>query len=237
MNVVIMQPYFFPYLGYFNLLHSSDLFILLDDVQFIRRGWINRNRIQLVEAPLSFTVPVAKASRDTPINRTLISPDHFAGFADKFAKQLKAAYGTAPFYKDVATLVEKTLGGPHDTVAQLAERSIREVMDYVGLKRNIRLASALEPEASGKHLKGEERLIHIARAVGASHYNNPPGGRELYSSDAFAAAGIALRFVRPHLPPYDRPAPFIPGLSILDALMYIPPEEITGMMAQYSVEQ
>jgi len=236
MIVAIMQPYLFPYLGYFGLLHSSDLFILLDDVQFIRRGWINRNRIQLGDEAFSFTVPVTKAPRETPINRIEVSPEHFPGFAEKFAKQLKSGYAAAPYYEAVTALVNRTLAEPHGTIATLAERSIREVLGYVGLERDIRRASDLAADASGTDLKGGQRLIHIAKALGATHYNNPPGGRDLYDPEDFAAEGLSLRFVQPDLRPYDRPAPFIPGLSVLDALMYIPPTDVAGMIAHYSVE-
>ena len=237
MIVSIMQPYFFPYLGYFNLLHSSDVFVLFDDVQFIRRGWINRNRIQLNGEAFTFTVPVAKSSRDTPINQIAVSPEHFDEFAAKFFKQLKTGYGTAPFYDDVVALVRRTMSGPCDSIALLAERSIREVLAYVGIEKDIRRASALAPPASGQHLKGQDRLVHIATAMGANQYNNPPGGRDLYSPEAFADEGIALRFIQPDLRPYDRPSPFIPGLSVLDVLMHVPPIDVAQMIALYSVEK
>lgn len=229
-----MQPYLFPYLGYFNLVHASDIFVFLDDVQFIRRGWINRNRIQLGGTDFTFTVPLEKAPRQMPINAMRVSPEYFAPFMATFAQQLKSGYGKAPFFDDVVALVTRVLTGG-GTMAELAARSVTEVLGYLSLSRDVRFASALSPSAKGDELRSGARLRHIAGALGASAYLNAPGGRDLYAAEDFASAGLDLRFVAPRLVHYQRPPPFIPGLSVIDALMYLPPEGVADLVSRYDI--
>ncbi|MCH9809551.1 MAG: WbqC family protein [Alphaproteobacteria bacterium] len=236
MRVAVMQPYLWPYLGYFNLIHAVDVFVFLDDVQYIRRGWINRNRIQQGGVDLTFTLPVEKAPRETPVDEVRIAPDRYAIFVEKFTRQLSAVYGGAPEYDAVAALVAGTLECDQASIGAMAEHSVREVCAHIGLERDMRRASQLPDDVAGRDLRGGDRLAHIARGLGATEYVNPPGGRSLYTPELFASYGLGLGFVAPELPVYTRPAPFISGLSILDALMYCPPTVVMGLVGRYSVQ-
>ena len=233
MIVAIMQPYIFPYMGYFNLLHACDMFVSLDDVQHIRRGWINRNRLQQGGKDVAFTVPLAKSPRESAITAQRLAEDEYPRFLRRFEKTLASAYNSAPFFRPVRELVLEVLHQPETNMARLAERSLAAVLAYVGLERPFVAASALPDDARGEGIKGAERLIALASHLGATGYVNLPGGKSLYSPTIFAEAGLRLHFIEPALPEYVRPAPFIPGLSVIDALMYVPPEHMLQMFGGY----
>src|SRR5438128_3096000 len=233
MKLAIMQPYFFPYLGYFQLIHASDKFVFYDDVNFIRNGWINRNRLLLGAEPHYFTVPLAGASSFASIRET-----HFDAANTRWKRKMlatfEAAYKRSPERDAGLQLLEKTLAADTDLIGELARRSVRNVMEYLGLEREVVESSHAYANAQ---LKGTARVLDICRRDGADTYVNPPGGRELYDAAEFRAAGIELCFLESHFPPYAQgDAAFVPGLSILDAIMRCPRGALSGMLESYDVD-
>lgn len=232
MKLVIMQPYLFPYLGYYQLVHASDRFVFYDDVSFIRNGWINRNRLLLDGAAHYFTVPLSGASSFQSIHETRYQADD-GRWRRKLLGTFHLAYRRAPFAAAGMRLIEETLALQSESVADLARHSVKCVLGYLGIKRDLLDTSRAYGNAQ---LRGQDRVIDICRRESASLYLNAPGGRGLYDPTAFAAAGIGLRFLNGRLPEYAQGShPFVPGLSILDSIMHCAPETVAGMLGNYEL--
>lgn len=216
MKVAIMQPYLLPYLGYFQLMHATDAFVLLDDVNYINKGWINRNRILVSDRDYLFTMPLKDASQNRRINEIERSPDKH--WLKKFFRTVELAYKRAPHFEAVQALLQDVFNSPEQNLSAFLRASFKHIHRYLGVAERIIPSSSL---FGGKELKGQERIVHIAKAVGAEHYVNLPGGRGLYNADFFARNGLALSFLEPALPEYQQfGAPFVPGLSLIDVLMF-----------------
>jgi len=221
----IMQPYLFPYLGYFQLMSAVDRFVVYDDVAFIKQGWINRNRILINGQPSYFTVPIKHASSFAPIHDTLID-DHgqHARWIEKTLKTIDNAYRRAPQFSVVFPLVEGVLARPTNRVAELAVASLRAVAELLEISAEWVESSA---QYGNAHLKGEERVLAICRAERATDYINATGGRDLYGRDRFEAEGVRLHFLQPRQVEYRQfNHPFVPWLSIVDVLMFNPVETV-----------
>ncbi|HXW24273.1 MAG TPA: WbqC family protein [Xanthobacteraceae bacterium] len=191
-TIAVMQPYFIPYAGYFRLFAASDLFVIYDCVQFARRGWVHRNRlVDRAGAERWLTLPLQKAARDVLIRDLRFAPDAAA----LFARRLRPF--RLPEAADAARIVAalNDVGGtPVDYIVRLLE----EIVAYLGLPWRAMRSSALDlPPA----LRGQGRILEIARRLGARRYLNAPGGRSLYDAAAFEQAGVELRF----LPDYAGP--------------------------------
>lgn len=216
MRLAVMQPYLFPYLGYFQLAASVDKFVFYDDVNFIKNGWINRNRLYLSGAVRYFTIPLAGASPFLKIRQVGVQPG--ALWKKKMLESVRHSYSKAPYFKAANELLQTTLDSGEASIAAIARTSVRMVCAYAGLDTQFVESSAIY---GNEQLSGTERVLDICKREQASDYFNPPGGRELYSEDDFSAAGIGLHFVQPRLRVYRQFAgEFQPGLSILDALMF-----------------
>ena len=231
MKLAVMQPYFFPYLGYFQLIHAVDKLVVYDDVNFIKQGWINRNFILVDCQPLRITVPLSKASSFKTIAETTLSPD--PAWRGKLLKTLSHAYAKAPHFEPVFALVNKVVQQHADSVAELALGSIHAVSEYLGLNTKIQSSAR---HYGNRHLKGEARVLDICRREGASAYHNLPGGQALYDPATFTAAGIDLRFIKPVEPRYRQFAcTFVPHLSVLDVLMFNDRESTHSFLANYGI--
>lgn len=229
MKLGIMQPYFFPYLGYYQLARSVDHFIFLDDVSFRRGGFINRNRIMLNAQPFLFSLPVKDASSYRDINQHC-----FTGHPRKFLARLHHAYAGARCFDKVYPLIETVVCDPEQNVAHKCARSITAVFDYLELPFSHSWSS--QAQLSGLH--GEDRVLGLCAHHGATHYHNASGGRALYNPNHFSQRGIALWFLRNRFPAYEQGAAgiFWPGLSIIDVLMHVQPQEVRGMLEACDVE-
>jgi len=228
-----MQPYVFPYVGYFHLIEATNRMVFYDDVAFRKRSWINRNRILLEGRDHLFTIPVSGASQNKLILDVELAVD--SSWRRKFMLTLRHAYGHAPHFGLVADLVEKVLSASHDSVADLAIASIDGVYDLMGLPWEHVRSSACSPQTRG--LDGASRLIRIARDQGAEEYVNAVGGRNLYDADEFLAGGLDLGFVESLPIEYDQLAghPFVPGLSIIDVLMFNDVAGVRHALTQFRV--
>jgi hypothetical protein len=229
MKVAIMQPYFFPYIGYFQLIAASNVFVLHDDVQYIMGGWVNRNRILLNGEDRMITLPVQKAAYVLPINaRSYVSSNQGL---KHIVNQVKQAYAKAPGYRQVFPLVEELMMFADRNVARFNENLIRRVCDFIGIKTSIITSSSLEKDDS---LRGQERVLDICQRVGATDYTNPIGGAKLYRQEAFQSCGITLHFLVAQGEPYrQHGAKWMPFLSIMDVLMFNSAQEVQRLLTKY----
>lgn len=231
MKLAIMQPYFFPYLGYFQLLKAVDKFVVYDDVNFIKQGWINRNFILHDCNPLRVTIPLKQASSFRPIDETQIAS--FSSWKKKFLQTISQAYGHAPFFKEVYPLVETVIEDDCITIAQLASNSIFAVLEYLELPLEVEPTSR---RYMNQHLKGQERVLDICRIECCEKYYNLPGGMDLYEREAFEQAGIDLWFVQPADVSYKQFAcKFVPKLSMIDVLMFNDRKTVVSYLDQYEI--
>lgn len=227
-----MQPYLFPYLGYFCLIDACDVFVFYDDVHFIQKGWIHRNRIALQGQVYTFSIPLAQRSQNAMIAETRIHD--LPAFRSKFLKQLKQAYAKAKYVDQGMAYVQAVLEGTQESIAQLAARSVTVACELMGLNRCFMESSASFADTRG--LPRTERLISITRQLGATDYVNATGGRALYDTATFAQGGVQLHFVTPACPPYPQTGSgFLPHLSIIDVLMHNEAGHIKDMAGAYAL--
>jgi hypothetical protein len=226
-----MQPYLFPYIGYFQLLAQVDRFVFYDDVNFIKNGWINRNRLLLQGEPRYFTVPLRDASPFRKIRDVEVAPA--AGWRRGVQESIRHAYGKAPHFAAVAALVERVLRAETTRIGELAKASVRAVVDHLGLDTELVDSSS---RYGNESLSGAARVVDICRREGASDYYNAPGGRALYDAAEFARHGIALHFVEAQPIEYRQGgAAFVPGLSIIDVLMHNDPAQTRELLGRCTV--
>jgi hypothetical protein len=214
--VSIMQPYLFPYIGYFQLMAASDLFVSYDDSQYIKGGWINRNRILLGGRSRWFTLPVIHASHKAEIRSREYVRNPFA--REHLAGQLAACYRHAVNRDFAVDLTATLLGLPEFNVASYNQRTLAAIASALGISVPIIASSSISRSATGGPTA---RVIEICHAVGADVFLNPIGGSHLYNHADFDAKGIELAFLEPSLQPYQQGEhPHVPGLSILDVMMH-----------------
>jgi len=231
MNVAIMQPYFFPYAGYFQLLMAADVFVLLDDIQYIQRGWINRNRILLNGEPFGIVRSVVAASHRLAINERFYTDD--ARGDAKLLRLIDNAYRRAPHFERVFALVSEILASQQRNVAAFNAELVRRVAAELELPASIRCSSELSIDRA---LRGVDRVIAICRMLGADRYINPSGGTTLYRDENFEANGLELRFLRPLLPEYPQfGAPHVGSLSIIDVMMFNSGAALSGLLNSYEL--
>ena len=229
-RAAIMQPYAFPYLGYFHLIEASDTFVFYDDVQYIKRGWVNRNNILVNGAPFRFTIPVAGATQNASIRD--IAPCLDARWLDKFRTTLLQAYAHAPFRDPVASMTLEVLEREYASIGDLAIASITAVYDYLGLPFQSLKSSQLSPQTRG--MDKVDRLVGLTRQLGHGAYVNAPGGATIYEKPAFKQRGVDLSFVKSEEVKYDQGEnPFVPGLSIIDVLMHNSPGATTHLLSKF----
>lgn len=229
-----MQPYLFPYIGYFQLVAAVNKFVIYDDVNFIKGGWINRNNILINKKSNLFTVPLNKASSNTLINETTINLKFYNIWKVKFLRSIEQSYKKSPYFTDVYNLIENVLEiNENDLISELAVNSIKNVCDYLQLDTEICETSE---NYNNKIKSGQERVLDICGIEKASHYINPIGGIELYSKNTFKENGIILNFIKSKPIIYSQfDNDFSPWLSIIDVLMFNSISEVNTMVNQYEL--
>ncbi|MAB38004.1 MAG: hypothetical protein CL528_09975 [Aequorivita sp.] len=233
MKIAIMQPYLFPYLGYFQLIQAVDTFVFYDDVNFIKRGWINRNQILVDNKAALFTVPLKKSSQNKLINEIDMAFDD--KWLSQFFKTIEQNYKNAPYFDDAFLILKKVFGKKQTKISSLAIDSVLQISKYLQLNTKFEVSSIAHQNSID--LSKAERLIAICKEKGYDHYINPSGGKELYQKDIFKKEGISLSFIENELLPYRQFGnQFIKGLSIIDVLMFNTPEETKKLMNRYSLE-
>ena len=233
-RVAIMQPYFLPYIGYFQLICASDVVVFYDDVHFMKKGWLRRNRIWSNSKELMISLPCKGASQNKLINEVLVDTSH-ASFRS-IRTSTEHAYRKAPQWQHVSPLLDDIFHESVCSVSEFNERSIKAVMNYLGMPLNALKSSELAPETRG--MPRAERLIAISKILNGTTYINMPGGKDLYDPKFFKRESIALKFLKPGIP--NHTAPQANGrtmnMSIIDALMYYPPVEINKHLKNFEYE-
>lgn len=227
-KLAIMQPYLFPYVGYFQLVAAVEKFVFYDDVNYIKNGWINRNRILLGDTVHYITVPLAGASPSRKINEVEVQPRD--QWLRKMLEALRHAYAKAPHYARVSQLVGDVLGAATSSVATLASHSVIETSRYLGIDTDFVASSTVYGNAA---LNGVDRVLDICAKECAGAYVNLPGGQALYERKDFDARGIDLGFIEPNLGAYRQfDETFHPGLSIVDVLMFNSADQVKAMLTE-----
>ncbi|OBY88893.1 glycine transferase [Pseudomonas sp. AU11447] len=230
-----MQPYFFPYLGYFSLIKHTDLFVLFDTVQYIHHGWIERNRIlKQQDGWLYIRVPRIKHHRETLIKDVRL--DNRQDWRRSLFSQLDVYRKVAPYYRDVREMIAASLDHPFEDIVSLNKTTLEATCAYLGFPRQMPVLSRMDlpmerPKAP------DEWALNICKALGSvEEYWNPPGGQSFFDRRKYDAAGLTLRFQEPKLVPYEQKRPtFEAGLSIIDVMMFNSPADTSRMLDAYEL--
>ena len=228
MRLGIMQPYFFPYLGYWQLLANVDKYVVYDDVTYIKGGWINRNNFLINGQKNLLTMRLEKASSYTLIKDIAIKDDFV-----KFLKTIEMGYKKAPFFEDSFRLLKDICQCPEKKLGQFLFNSHIKICEYLGIDTELILSSSFEKHTE---LKGKDKVISICKQLGADEYINAIGGQELYDKKEFAENGIRLNFLQANLREYRQlKNEFVAGLSIIDIMMFNSKEEIKEMLNDFKL--
>ena len=215
MTIAIMQPYFMPYIGYWQLIGAVDAFVLYDNIKYTKKGWINRNRFLRNDVEAAFNLPLRKDSDFLDVAQRYLA-DSFD--RENLLNQFREAYRKAPEFSSVMPLLEGIIRNPAANLFEYILASIRAICDFLGIKTPLLVSSTIDCDHS---LKSAERVQAICKALGADTYLNPVGGMELYSKEDFARHGIDLKFLKALPLEYQQSGnPFVPWLSIIDLLMF-----------------
>jgi hypothetical protein len=231
--LAVMQPYVFPYIGYFNLMKCASHFVIYDDVNFIMRGWVNRNRILNNGSPVTFSIPLSNSSQNSIINE--VRTANFEHFKKKFLRSIEHAYGKAEHFGAGYEYVDKVLGSKKNTISDIAQLSITYVADM--LEIDCKTFEASKHFSDTKEMERSERLINITKKLNCGRYVNSSGGNALYDKEHFKANGVDLRFIKPNFVPYKQinAREFVPALSIIDLLMNQSIDEIKNHICSYEL--
>ena len=230
MKVGIMQPYFLPYIGYFQLIASVDKFVIYDNIKYTKKGWVNRNRMLQNGTDKIFSVALAKASDRLDIVERELSSDFNR---QKLLSQFRGCYLKAPYFEDVWPLIESIVSFQDDNLFRYIQNSIVLICDYLDIDTKIIVSSSV---AADHDLVSQDRVLSICESVYADTYVNPIGGLELYSTDEFASKGCELKFIKTNTIEYMQFGDsFLPGLSILDVLMFNSLDECGHLLKEYDL--
>lgn len=231
MKVAIMQPYFLPYIGYWQLMNAVDLYVVYDDVQFIKGGWIGRNRILVNGKPKFFNVPMIGASPNKMINEIGVNIDK--RLQKKNLRIIAGAYHSAPYFQQVFPKIEAIIYNNQSNLSLYIMDSFRHICDYLNIQTELILSSNLQKDCS---LRGQDKVLSICESLGATEYYNAINGRNLYDFESFHKRGINLRFLKTDSIVYAQlENEFQENLSILDMMMFCRKEEIKKYLLQYSL--
>lgn len=226
MKLGIMQPYFFPYLGYWQLLNIVDKYVIYDDVNYIKGGWINRNRILSNGGSVYFNLPIIGASSNKRINEIKVNLNQKA--FDKCMKTIIGCYSKAPYFNEVLPLIREIMSYSEDNLALFLKHSIELIAEYLRIDTIIILSSEIEKNTD---LKGQDKVLSICNTLNANEYYNAIGGKNLYSYQDFANKNIELKFIDCRSTSYKQfKNDFVPYLSIIDVLMFNSKDKILELL-------
>ncbi|MBO7427954.1 MAG: WbqC family protein [Paludibacteraceae bacterium] len=229
MKVSANQPYFIPYIGYWQLIKCADVFLICDDYNYIKGGWINRNRILNGKEPIYCNLTLDKASQNKMINETFIKEIDI----DKQLRSLECTYHKSPNFEDGYKLMKSILSCPERNLAYFLENSLRVIADYLEIKTKFRRTSEFE---GNNLLKREYRIYDFCERLGADTYINAVGGMELYDFGEFKKRNIELEFLKTNEITYKQfDNEFIESLSIIDVIMFNSKEEVIKMLDMYTI--
>ena len=233
-SVAIMQPYLFPYIGYFKLIHAVDKFVFYDDVNFIKGGWIHRNKLLVNNKENLFTIPLTKPSSFIKIKDTKLNTKIYKIWVLKFYKTLQQSYSRAPFYNEVLQILDKVFKEDvSNNIGDFASKSILEVCNYLDFKKKWYYSSKNFNDT--QDIGRTERLIHMSKLLNCDTYINTIGGERLYSIDDFLKENLTLKFLSIKQDVYKQFSnEFIPNLSIIDVLMFNSKDQVKKLLTNYS---
>ncbi|BCM25246.1 WbqC family protein [Methyloradius palustris] len=215
MKLAIMQPYFLPYIGYFQLIAAVDVFVIYDNIKYTKKGWINRNRYFRNGKDELFSLPLKSDSDFLNISERFISESFDAS---KLLNQLSNAYSKAPYFYQTLPLLEKIINYQEKNLFNFIYYSVVSICEYLEIDTKIVISSTLDID---HELKGTAKVFAICESLGASQYINAIGGVELYGKDDFFQKGIALKFIKSNITEYKQfENNFIPWLSMIDCMMF-----------------
>ena len=217
MKIAVMQPYFFPYIGYFQLIEKVDFFVIFDDVNYIKGGWINKNRILQNGNIIDITLPVQQASQNRKINQHLRCIDK--KMLEKLKKKIRLSYSKASNFNDAFPLLCQLIDYTETNLAKYLTNSLRELSAYLGLKTQFIYSSELSNHDDWD--SAQDRIIDICKRLNGTEYWNLPGGKSIYNENMFLEEELTLNFISPNLTSYTQlnTQEFIKGLSIVDVVM------------------
>ena len=228
MTIGIMQPYFLPYIGYFQLIKEVDKYVIYDDVNYINKGWINRNNILLNGQKYLFTLSLLGASQNKLINEIAVENNQ-----SKLLKTIENAYKKAPYFENVFAVIQSIFDYENKNLSKFVGNSIIQIADYLDIKTTFVYSSEIEKDNT---LKGQEKILQICKILGVTNYINTIGGQELYDKDIFKQNNIELHFLKTEAIEYKQfKNDFAPYLSILDVMMFNPIEEINVMLNKFEL--
>ena len=223
MSIAIMQPYFFPYIGYFQLMNEADEFIIYDNIQFSKKGWINRNRILVSGSDAYITLSLKKDSDFLDVKDRYLSDDWHLE-SKKMLNRITESYRKAPYFESVFPLIEESLGFEDKQLFNFIFNSITLTKDYLDINTKLIVSSTLPIDHK---LKSAQKVIALCKHQRATTYINPIGGVELYNKEEFSKEGIKLKFIKSNNIIYSQfKNEFVPFLSMIDVMMFCSKEEI-----------
>ncbi len=227
MKLAIMQPYFIPYIGYFQLINAVDVFVVYDNIQYTKKGWINRNRVLINQKDEYITLPLKKDSDFLDIMDRFLA-DSFTKERIRILRKIKEAYRKAPFFEQVYPLAEQILNFSDANLFNYLFHSIKNICHHLDIKTKLIVSSSL---SINHELKSEQKVLAICEELGADSYINPIGGLGLYDSDVFNAKGVNLKFLKTTPHTYQQIGEeHVPFLSIIDVLMFNSPTQVKDLL-------
>jgi len=227
MKLAIMQPYFLPYIGYFQLIASVDQFIVYDNIKYTKKGWINRNRMLQNGSDVMFSLPLKKDSDSLDVVQRELAADFSR---DKLLNQFKGAYRKAPYFEQTIPLIEQIVRFEDNNLFAYLHHSIIQICKHLDIATDIRVSSSITIDHA---LQSQDKVLALCQATQAKTYVNAIGGMELYSRETFQDKGIDLKFIKSRPFEYKQfDKPFMPWLSVLDVLMFNPPDAVKNCINQ-----
>jgi hypothetical protein len=231
MKLAIMQPYFFPYIGYWQLIHAADRFVIYDDVSYIARGWINRNRILNFGESIYITVPLHYSSPNKLICDTLLHPT--AIWRNKLVRMVENTYRKTRFFNECFPIIENIIRHDADNLSDYLVHQLRTLSAFIGVQTEFVLTSRCY---GNNELSGQERVIDICKREGATTIINPQGGQALYDRVTFAQRGLDLKFLIPSTIGYKQfGSMHVPWLSIIDVMMFNSRSQLIMLLNKYEL--
>jgi len=231
-KVAMMQPYFLPYIGYFQLINAVDKFIICDNIQYTKRGWFNRNRILDNGIVRVFTIPLKKEKRRVNVNERFLASNSIKE-RTKIIKQIRCMYAKAPYFEEHFPIIRRTFLKDKENLFDFIYYSVTQICSALGINTEIVICSSIDMDHT---LKAQQRVIETCKKVKADTYINPIGGQILYDKDVFKANGIELMFLKSIDTEYKQfNNDFIPKLSIIDVMMFNNVETIQDFLKKYKM--
>jgi len=233
MNLAIMQPYFLPYIGYWQLINTVDTFVIYDNIEYSKKGWFNRNNILMNNQKMMFSIPLKKDSDNLDVINRFLS-DNSQKQILKILGQIKSSYQKAPYFDKAFPIIEDIFLNNETNLFSYIHNSILKICNYLDINTNIVISSQIDIDHS---LKSQEKVIAINKALKSEQYINPIGGTELYKKNDFEKEHIKLNFLESDVPQYKQfNDEFIPYLSIIDIMMFNNKEEIKEMLKSFTLK-